>query len=37
MGHASGLADRATFDPVRFSQTGSFLSQFVVGVLGPWS
>ena len=29
-----GLADRATFDPVRFSQTGSFLSQFVVGVLG---
>ena len=28
------LADRATFDPVRFSQTGSFLSQFVVGVLG---
>jgi len=35
-GHWShlGLADRATFDPVRFSQTGSFLSQFVVGVLG---
>jgi len=29
-----GLADRASFDPVRFSQTGSFLSQFVVGVLG---
>lgn len=29
-----GLADRATFDPVRFSQTGTFLSQFVVGVLG---
>ena len=29
-----GLADRATFDPVRISQTGSFLSQFVVGVLG---
>ena len=28
------LADRASFDPVRFSQTGSFLSQFVVGVLG---
>ena len=29
-----GLVDRASFDPVRFSQTGSFLSQFVVGVLG---
>jgi ABC-2 type transport system permease protein len=29
-----GLADRATFDPVRISQTGSFLSEFVVGVLG---
>jgi ABC-2 type transport system permease protein len=29
-----GLAERASFDPVRFSQTGSFLSQFVVGVLG---
>ncbi len=29
-----GLADRAQFDPVRFSQTGEFLSQFVVGVLG---
>jgi ABC-2 type transport system permease protein len=29
-----GLADRASFDPVRFSQTGLFLSQFVVGVLG---
>jgi ABC-2 type transport system permease protein len=29
-----GFADRAQFDPVRFSQTGEFLSQFVVGVLG---
>ncbi len=29
-----GLIDRASFDPVRFSQTGLFLSQFVVGVLG---
>jgi hypothetical protein len=29
-----GLADRAQFDPVRFSQTGEFISQFVVGVLG---
>ena len=29
-----GLADRAAFDPVRISQTGSLLSQFVVGVLG---
>ncbi len=29
-----GIADRAQFDPVRFSQTGEFLSQFVVGVLG---
>ncbi len=29
-----GIADRARFDPVRFSQTGEFLSQFVVGVLG---
>ena len=30
----TGLVDRAQFDPVRFSQTGEFLSQFVVGVLG---
>jgi ABC-2 type transport system permease protein len=29
-----GPVDRAQFDPVRFSQTGEFLSQFVVGVLG---
>ena len=29
-----GFADRAQFDPVRMSQTGEFLSQFVVGVLG---
>ncbi len=29
-----GLVDRAEFDPVRFSQTGEFISQFVVGVLG---
>jgi len=29
-----GPADRAQFDPVRFSQTGEFISQFVVGVLG---
>ena len=29
-----GPADRAQFDPVRFSQTGVFISQFVVGVLG---
>ena len=29
-----GLVDRAQFDPVRFSQTGEFISQFVVGVLG---
>jgi hypothetical protein len=29
-----GLVDRAQFDPVRFSQTGVFISQFVVGVLG---
>jgi len=29
-----GVADRAQFDPVRFSQTGEFISQFVVGVLG---
>ena len=29
-----GFVDRAQFDPVRFSQTGEFLSQFVVGVLG---
>jgi len=29
-----GFGDRAQFDPVRFSQTGEFLSQFVVGVLG---
>ncbi len=29
-----GFADRAQFDPVRFSQTGEFISQFVVGVLG---
>ena len=29
-----GFAERARFDPVRFSQTGTFLSQFVVGVLG---
>ena len=29
-----GFADRAQFDPVRFRQTGEFLSQFVVGVLG---
>jgi hypothetical protein len=29
-----GPADRAQFDPVRFSQTGQFISQFVVGVLG---
>lgn len=28
------LDDRAHFDPVRFSQTGAFISQFVVGVLG---
>lgn len=27
-------AERAQFDPVRFSQSGVFLSQFVVGVLG---
>ena len=27
-------ADQAQFDPVRFSQTGEFISQFVVGVLG---
>lgn len=26
--------ERAQFDPVRFSQTGLFISQFVVGVLG---
>jgi ABC-2 type transport system permease protein len=31
---ALGVADRAQFDPVRFSQTGEFISQFVVGVLG---
>jgi hypothetical protein len=29
-----GIVDRAEFDPVRFSQTGEFISQFVVGVLG---
>jgi ABC-2 type transport system permease protein len=29
-----GPVDRAQFDPVRFSQTGEFISQFVVGVLG---
>ncbi len=29
-----GVADRSQFDPVRFSQTGEFISQFVVGVLG---
>jgi len=29
-----GIVDRAQFDPVRFSLTGEFLSQFVVGVLG---
>ena len=29
-----GPAERAQFDPVRFSQTGEFISQFVVGVLG---
>ena len=29
-----GVVDRAQFDPVRFSQTGEFISQFVVGVLG---
>jgi hypothetical protein len=29
-----GPVDRLEFDPVRFSQTGEFLSQFVVGVLG---
>jgi len=29
-----GAADRAQFDPVRFSQAGEFISQFVVGVLG---
>lgn len=29
-----GAPDRAQFDPVRFSQTGEFISQFVVGVLG---
>ncbi len=29
-----GLVDRAQFDPVRFSQTGEFISQFVVGVVG---
>jgi hypothetical protein len=29
-----GVGDRAQFDPVRFSQTGVFISQFVVGVLG---
>ena len=29
-----GPGDRAQFDPVRFSQTGVFISQFVVGVLG---
>ena len=29
-----GVADRLQFDPVRFSQTGEFISQFVVGVLG---
>jgi ABC-2 type transport system permease protein len=28
------LAERANFDPVRFSQAGIFISQFVVGVLG---
>jgi ABC-type transport system involved in multi-copper enzyme maturation permease subunit len=28
------LQERANFDPVRFSQTGVFISQFVVGVLG---
>ncbi len=29
-----GPGDRAQFDPVRFSQTGVFISQFVVGVIG---
>jgi len=29
-----GLADRAVFEPVRVSQAGIFISQFVVGVLG---
>ncbi len=35
-GRWAGLhaGERAQFDPVRFSQTGEFLSQFVVGVLG---
>lgn len=28
------LSDRATFDPTQVSQTGFFISQFVVGVLG---
>ena len=28
------LAERANFDPVRFSQSGVFISQFVVGVFG---
>ena len=28
------LGERARFDPVRFSQSGVFISQFVVGVLG---
>ncbi len=31
--HAS-LSDRLTFDPTQVSQTGEFVSQFVVGVLG---